>query len=182
MPPTRVQCQFCGKTFSKRANMNRHFDSNSCTARPNPDTVRPRCQFCNGQFKSQRVLNQHLSRNRCAAQRNQTREPQEQNASPQQQLPQLPLTQPLQQANPQQPHPQLPSELSSMTQKQQIGWLTNFLAMNDARVVQNLVQSVMAMAGTTVLHLPARSGSVTEESATTAAASQQQTETSKRSA
>ena len=175
MPPARVQCEFCGKTFSKRANMNRHFNSNSCTARPNPDTVRPRCRHCNGQFKSQRVLNQHLSRNQCAAQRSQPRVPQEQNASSQQQLPQLPLTRPPQRVNPQQPHPQLPHELSSMTQQQQIGWPPNFLAMNDARVVQNLMQSVMAMAGTTVLHLPARSGSVTEESATGAAASQQQT-------
>ena len=182
MPPTRVQCQFCGKTFSKRANLNRHLNSNSCTARPNPDIVRPRCRHCNGQFKSQRVLNQHLSRNRCAAQRSLPHVPQEQNASSQQQLPQLPLTQPPQRVNPQQPHPQLPHELSSMTQQQQIGWPPNFLAMNDARVVQNLMQSVMAMAGTTVLHLPARSGSVTEESATTAAAGQQQTETSKRSA
>ena len=181
MPSVRVQCEFCGKTFSKKANLNRHLNSNSCTARPNPDTVRPRCRHCNGQFKSQRVLNQHLSRNQCAVQRSQPREPQEQNASPQQQLPQAPLTQSPQQVNPQQPHPQLPPELSSMTQQQQIGWLTNFLAMNDARVVQNLMQSVMAMAGTMILRLPARSGSVIEESASGAAASQQQT-TSKRSA
>ena len=83
MPPARVQCEFCGKTFSKRANLNRHFNSNSCTARPNPDTVRPRCQFCNGRFKSQRVLNQHLSRKRCTVKRSQPRELQEQNGSPQ---------------------------------------------------------------------------------------------------
>ena len=68
-----------------------------------------------------------------------------------------------------------------MTQQQQIGWLTNFLALNDAQVVQNLVQSVLAMAGTTVLHLPAGNRSGTEESATAEAAGQQQI-TSKRSA
>ena len=151
MPPAWVQCQFCGKTFLKRANLYRHLNSNSCTARPNPDTVRPRCRFCNGRFKSQRVLNQHLSRNKCAVQRSHPRERQEQNSSPQQQF------------------SQLPPELSSMTRQQQIGLVTNILAMNDARVVQNVLQSVLAMAGTTVLNLPARSRRETEAAATQAA-------------
>ena len=59
------------------------------------------------------------------------------------------------------------------------------LAMSDEQVIQNVVQSIWAMAGATALRLPTvdnGSGSRIAEEATTVAAGQQQTETSKRSA
>ena len=65
-----------------------------------------------------------------------------------------------------------------MLRLQQIEWLTELLLMNDERVVQNIAQSVWAMAGTTALHLP---GSKIDEEATTATAEQQQQTTSDRS-
>ena len=168
MSPARVQCEFCEKTFSKKANLTRHHNSNSCLARPNPDTIRQRCRYCNVQFKSRRVLKEHKRLKQCPGQRS---------LRPQQQ--------PEQDAPPQQPPPQLPSHLVSMSQQQQINWLTEFLAKNDGQVTHNLMQSAWAMISATALCIPAvdnGSGSGTEESAMMAAAGQQQTETSKRSA
>ena len=163
MPPARVQCDFCGKTFSKRANLNRHLNSNSCAVRPNPDTVRPRCQYCNAQFKSRRVLKEHKRLKRCPGRQRQ----QEQDVNPQQ--PPLPL----------------PSYLDSMSQQQKIKWLSEFLAKDDGRVTQNLIQSAWAMANNTELQgsvvVEGNEVLINEEEATPAAAVQQQT-TSKRSA
>ena len=72
-----------------------------------------------------------------------------------------------------------------MPRRQQIGWIMEVLAMNDEQVIQNVVQSIWAMAGATALRLPTvddGSGSRIAEETIAAAAGQRQTETSKRSA
>ena len=165
MPPARVQCEFCEKTFSKKANLTRHHNSNSCLARPNPDTVRPRCRYCNVRFKSRRVLKEHKRLKRCPGRRSLRRQ-----------------QQPEQDAFSQQPPPQLPSQLSSMSQQQQIAWLTEFLAKNDEKVTQSLMQSAWAITNAQLPVVVNEDGNTTDHEATTAAAGQQQTETSKRSA
>ena len=71
-----------------------------------------------------------------------------------------------------------------MPRRQQIGWIMEVLAMNDEQVIQNVVQSIWAMAGATAPRLPTvdnGSGSRIAEEAIAEAAGQQQT-TSKRSA
>ena len=71
-----------------------------------------------------------------------------------------------------------------MPRRQQIGWIMEVLAMNDEQVIQNVVQSIWAMAGATALRLPTvdnGSGSRIAEEAIAEAAGQQLT-ASKRSA
>ena len=71
-----------------------------------------------------------------------------------------------------------------MPRRQQIGWIMEVLARNDVRVIQNVVQSIWAMAGATALRLPTvdnGSGSRIAEEAIAEAAGQQLT-ASKRSA
>ena len=161
MPPARAECQYCAQTFSKRCHLYRHWRMNRCASHLNPHHRRVRCPHCNGEFASEPNLRLHISRNRCAILRQQT-----------------------QQTDPQPPSPQLPLELSSMPRRQQIGWIMEVLAMNDEQVIQNVVQSIWAMAGAAALRLPTvdnRSESRISEEAPAEAAGQQQT-TSKRSA
>ena len=65
-----------------------------------------------------------------------------------------------------------------MSQQQKIEWLSEFLAKNDARVTQKLIQSTWAMANNTELQGPVvvkgNEVSINEELATPAAANQQQ--------
>ena len=128
MHPARVHCEFCEKKFSKKANLTRHHNSNSCLARPNPDTVRPRCRYCNVQFLSRRVLKEHKRLKRCPGRRSLRRQQQPEQDTPTQQ-----------------PSPQLPSHMASMSQQQLISWLTEFLTKNEGQVTQNLMQSAWAM-------------------------------------
>ena len=164
MPPARVQCEFCEKTFSKKANLTRHHNSNSCLARPNPDTVRPRCRYCNVRFKSRRVLKEHKRLKRCPGRRSLRRQ-----------------QQPEQDAFSQQPPPQLPSQLSSMSQQQQIAWLTEFLAKNDEKVTQSLMQSAWAITNAQLPVVVNEDGSRIAEETIAEVAGQQLT-ASKRSA
>ena len=164
MPPARVQCEFCEKMFSKKANLTRHHNSNSCLARPNPDTVRPRCRYCNVRFKSRRVLKEHKRLKRCPGRRSLRRQ-----------------QQPEQDAPSQQPPPQLPSQLSSMSQQQQIAWLTEFLAKNDEKVTQSLMQSAWAITNAQLPVVVNEDGSRIAEETIAEVAGQQLT-ASKRSA
>ena len=164
MPPARVQCEFCEKTFSKKANLTRHHNSNSCLARPNPDTIRPRCRYCNVRFKSRRVLKEHKRLKRCPGRRSLRRQ-----------------QQPEQDAPSQQPPPQLPSQLSSMSQQQQIAWLTEFLAKNDEKVTQSLMQSAWAITNAQLPVVVNEDGSRIAEETIAEVAGQQLT-ASKRSA
>lgn len=152
------------KHLARVGHLYRHWRLNRCFVRPNPHHRQARCPHCDKGFASGPNLWLHINRNRCAALR--------QHAS------QLPPIQPIQRANPPLPHPQLPTELSSMTQQQRIDWIAEFLAINDARVTQNVMQTVWAMASTTELHLPAvhdGSGSRIAEEATAEGAGQQPT-------
>ena len=79
----------------------------------------------------------------------------------------------------------LPSYLDSVSQQQKIEWLSEFLAKDDGRVTQSLIQYAWAMENNTELQgyavVEGNEVLVNEEEATPAAPSQQQT-TYKRSA
>ena len=91
--------------------------------------ARAECQYCAQTFSKRCHLYRHWRMNRCAILR--------------QQHSHVP------------PAPQLPSQLSSMSQQQQIAWLTEFLSKNDEKVTQNLMQSAWAMISATALSIPA---------------------------